>query len=77
MLLNKFSICQFRLTKWSFLVHSTMRNAPYIHLSHDLILELWRTFPNASQAVISLTLDGRWFVCSSYQMTDKFIDALL
>ena len=22
------------------------RNAPYIHLSHDSILELWRTFPN-------------------------------
>ena len=46
MLQNLFSICQFRLTKWSFLVHSTTHNAPYIHLSHDSILELWRTFPN-------------------------------
>ena len=46
MLHNLFSIRQFRLTKWSFLVHSTTRNAPYIHPSHDLILELWRTFPN-------------------------------
>ena len=25
---------------------STTRNAPYIHPSHDSILELWRTFPN-------------------------------
>ena len=24
-----------------------MRNASYIHPSHDSILELWRTFPNA------------------------------
>ena len=43
---NLFSIRQFRLTKWSFLVHSTARNAPYIHLSYDSILELWRSFPN-------------------------------
>ena len=48
MLQNLFSIRQFRLTKWSFLVLSTTRNAPYIHPSHDSILELWRTFPNAS-----------------------------
>ena len=46
MLQNFFSIRQFRLTKWSFLVHSTTCNAPYIHPSHDSILELWRTFPN-------------------------------
>ena len=26
--------------KLSFLVHSTTRDAPYIHLSHDSILEL-------------------------------------
>ena len=43
MLQNLFSIHQFRLTKWSFLVHSTTRNAPYIHPSHDSILELLRT----------------------------------
>ena len=47
MLQNLFSIRQFRLTKWSFLVHSTMCNDPYIHQSHGLILELWQTFPNA------------------------------
>ena len=47
MLQNFFSIRQFWLTKWSFLVNSTMRNAPYMHPSHDSILELWRTFPNA------------------------------
>ena len=45
MLQNLFSMCQFRLTKWSFLVHSTTRNAPNLHPSHDSILELWRTFP--------------------------------
>ena len=45
MLQNLFSIRQFRLTKWSFLVHSTTRNAPNLHPSHDSILELWRTFP--------------------------------
>ena len=39
-------IRQFRLTKWSFLVHSSTHNAPDIHPSHDLILELWRTFLN-------------------------------
>ena len=44
---STFFIRQFRLTKWSFLVHSTTRNAPYIHPSHDSILELWQTFPNA------------------------------
>ena len=43
---NLFSIRQFRLTKWSFLVYSTTGNAPYIHPSHDSILELWQTFPN-------------------------------
>ena len=47
MLQNLFSIRQFRITKWSFLVHNTTHNAPYIQPSHDLILELWRTFPNA------------------------------
>ena len=46
MLQNFISIGQFQLTKWSFLVHSTTRNAPYIHPSHDSILELWWTFPN-------------------------------
>ena len=46
MLQNLFSIHQFRLTKWNILVSSTTPNAPYIHPSHDSILELWRTFPN-------------------------------
>ena len=50
MVQNLFSIRLFRLTKWSFLVHSTTRIASYIHPSHDSILELWRTFPNAKLA---------------------------
>ena len=37
---EQFSIRQFRLTKWSFLVHSTMRIAPYVHQRHDSIFEL-------------------------------------
>ena len=35
MLQNLVSIRQFRLTKWSFLDHSSTPNAPYIRLSHD------------------------------------------
>ena len=46
MLYNYFSIRQFQLTKWSFFVHSTMRNGPYILPSHDSIFELRQTFPN-------------------------------
>ena len=51
MLQNLFSIRQFQLTKWSFLVLSTTHNAPYIHPSHDSILELWRTFPNGEKGL--------------------------
>ena len=40
-------------TKIEILVHRTMLNAPYIHLSHDSILELWRTFLN-DQSVLSI-----------------------
>ena len=43
--------------KWSFLVHSTKRNAPYIHPSHDLILELWQTFSECLSS-ITLAIDG-------------------
>ena len=39
MLQNYFSIRQSRLTQWSFLVHSTTRNASYTHPSHGSILE--------------------------------------
>ena len=28
--------------------YNTTRNAPDIHLSHDLILALWRTFQNVT-----------------------------
>ena len=45
MLQYYFSLHQFRLKKWSFLVHSTMRNAPYVHLRLDLILKLTRNYP--------------------------------
>ena len=34
------SLLQFRLIKRSIFVHSTMRNAPYVHLRLDSILEL-------------------------------------
>ena len=44
-MLHDFSIRQFLLTKRRFLVHITTRKAPYIHLSHDSILDLWWTFP--------------------------------
>ena len=47
MLQNSFSLRQFRLTKWSFVVHSTTRNAPYVHPKLDSNLELCRTFPIA------------------------------
>ena len=47
-----FSLCQFRLIKWSFFVHSTTRDAPYVHPRLDSILELWRTFPNASLTIL-------------------------
>ena len=33
--------------KMELFVHSTTHNASYIHPSHNSILELWRTFPNA------------------------------
>ena len=39
------SIPDFRTLTY-FVVHSTTRDAPDIHPSHDLILELWRTFLN-------------------------------
>ena len=45
MLQNLFSLRQFRLIKWSFFVHSTTRNAPYVHQRLDSIVELCRTFP--------------------------------
>ena len=53
MLQNKFSMRQFRRTKWSYLVPSTTHNAPYIQPSHDSIFELWRTFPNGLWCDIS------------------------
>ena len=43
-----FSLRQFRLTKVSFFVHSTTRNARYVHLRLDSILELCRTFPKTT-----------------------------
>ena len=49
MLQNLFSIRQFRLAKWSFLLHRNTRNASYIHPSLDSIHELWLTFPNETK----------------------------
>ena len=59
MLQNYFSISQFRLTKWSFLVHRITRNAPYIHPSHDSILEFLGTFPNATQCDMYCTTNAK------------------
>ena len=53
------------LTKWSFLVHSTTHNAPYIYPSHDSILELLRAFPNdlSTHVRFSLQLMLLYFLC--------------
>ena len=40
-----FSLCLSRFIKWNFFVHSTTRNAPYVHPRLDLILKLGRTLP--------------------------------
>ena len=61
MLGNLFSIRQFKLIKWSFLIHSTKRNAPYIHPGHDLILKLCQSFLNVAKGLGSL-LYGYVFV---------------
>ena len=55
MLQNQFpyaSSCYSLLTKWSFLVHSTTRNAPDIHPRRDSILELRQTFRNGRRHLI-------------------------
>ena len=56
MLLKLFYIRQFRLTNRSFLVHSTARFAPYIHLSHDSILD----FPNVSRGLVNCSIKFRF-----------------
>ena len=43
--------------KWS--NDHTTRNAPYIHPSHDWILELWRTFSNEHSLHISAIFESR------------------
>ena len=48
-----FFLRQFWLTKWSFLVHSTKRNAPNINPRHDLSLELRRTFTNEQRSSLA------------------------
>ena len=73
MLQNLFSLRQFWLTKWSFFVHSTTRNAPYVHLRLDLILQLCKFFPIASSAalvdnIFDLIGCSVLFTC---EMTDK------
>ena len=50
---NLFSSHQFRLAKWSFFVHSTTCNAPYVHSRRDLILDLCLTFRIGQHADIS------------------------
>ena len=56
-----FTLRQFRRTYWSFLVHSTTRNAPYVHPRLVSILELCQTFPNGFTHVKVLVVDRvRW-----------------
>ena len=38
------------------MIHSTTRNAPYIHPSHDSILELWRTIPNGTTSAMGMII---------------------
>ena len=45
MVVDLFSFRHVRLTKWSFSVYSTMRNAPYVHARLDSIFESYLTFP--------------------------------
>ena len=52
MLQNLFSLSQFRLTKWSFFVHKTTRNVPYVHPRLDSILELCRSVPIGFECVV-------------------------
>ena len=52
MLQYYFSLHQFLLIKWSFYIHSTTRNAPYVHPRLDLILELCRTFLMEAEGII-------------------------
>ena len=40
------SLPHFWLINWSFFVHSTTRNTPYVQMRLDSILELCQTFPN-------------------------------
>ena len=61
MLQNLFSLRHFWRRKCGFLVHSTTRNAPYIHTSHDSISELWRTFPNGiknEEVIVDVSCDS-------------------
>ena len=64
MLQNLFSISQFQLTKWSFLVHRTTRIAPYIQPSHDSIIELLLTFPNEEMGSSHSTQTQNLFILS-------------
>ena len=54
MLQNLFSLRQFRLTKWSFFVHSTTRNVPYVHRGSDFIWD-FRKLPFSSHL-------GKYFI---------------
>ena len=65
-------IRRFRLTKLSFLVHSTTCNAPYIQPSHDLSLELWGTFPN--DFMLSLYDKNQTNVINAFNSTSRYLD---
>ena len=52
------------------MVHSTTRNAPYIHPRHDSILELWRTVPNG----IEVDEDRNQNLEFQSQLVNEYVD---
>ena len=61
--------------KWSFFENSTTLNAPYIHLRHDLNLELRQTFRNDQPVYLAgLGHQGsQWSNVSSVRKTKTLI----
>ena len=56
MLQNRFSLRQFKLTKWSFFLHSITRNAPYVHPKLEVIPISCRNFQIVHVYVLNILL---------------------
>ena len=52
--ITNFSFASSSYRNGAFFVHSTMRNAPYVHLKLGLVLELCRAFQIASKVSTGL-----------------------